>query len=156
MRVNLDTLGLRGGERHVSDYPIEVAPIVAGGVEFSAVVPGGATLTVERIAGGFMVDIAFDAKVCGPCSRCLKEFCVEVSAAEQEFVPAVPEGWTESEAEISPFIEDLVVDVEGLCREALVLAMPDRMICSDDCKGLCPVCGTDLNFEKCSCTALEV
>ena len=56
-------------------------------------------------------------------------------------------------SEISPFIQDSVVDVDGLAREALVLAMPSRVLCDESCSGLCPICGNLLASEKCECSA---
>ena len=156
MRLNLDDLGLRGGQRRVSTYMIEVLPLTIGGVGFDVVVPDGVGVTVERIAGGYLVDVELMATVCGPCSRCLEEVCVRLHAEQQEFVPTGAEGWPESEAEASPFIEGTMVDLAGLGREAVVLAMPDRVLCSQECKGLCPNCGADLNKGDCSCQTLEV
>ena len=45
----------------------------------------------------------------------------------------------------SPYLEDEQLDVAGWARDALVLALPAQIVCSDDCKGLCPVCGENLN-----------
>jgi len=156
MRINLQDLGLRGGQRHVSTYPLELAPLTIGGARYDILAPRGVTLSVERIAGGFLVDLNLCATVCGPCSRCLDEACVDVVAEQREFVPTAAEGWPESESESSPFIDGVVLDLVGLSREAAVLATPDRMLCSEQCKGLCPVCGADLNRGECSCAALEV
>lgn len=134
---------------------VDVAPFSFGGAEFQVVVPKGVEVTVERIAGGYLMDLNLTAKVCGPCSRCLAEVCREVCAEQQEFIPAVAGAWAESESDTSPFVEDLVVDLTGLVREAIALAMPDRMLCRDECKGLCPQCGADLNDGDCSCAPLE-
>ena len=43
------------------------------------------------------------------------------------------------------------VDLEPLLREQVILAVPFAPLCSEDCKGLCPVCGTDLNTGSCTC-----
>jgi uncharacterized protein len=155
MRLNLDDLGLRGGQHHECTYNMDIAPIRSGGATFDVVVPDGVSVDVERIAGGYLIDIKLVANVCGPCSRCLREVCQSVSAEEEEFVPTAEGGWPGSEAESSPFIEGMVVDLSGLTREAVVLAMPGRVLCSEGCKGLCAECGTDLNESECSCEALE-
>ena len=156
MRLNLEDLGLRGGHRYVATYPLEVSPLTIGGALHVVIVPEGVTVAVERIAGGYLVDLEADVTVCGPCSRCLAEVCTCVRAEQQEFVTTAAQGWRESDSESSPFVDGVVVDLVGLSREAIVLATPDRMICSEECKGLCPVCGTDLNQGECSCGTLEV
>ena len=108
-------------------------------------------VAVERIAGGYLVDVELTAKVYGPCARCLKECSVEVGVSQQEYSPATPGEWDEA----SMFIEDLEVDVSGLAREALVLAMPQPVLCAEECKGICAVCGADLNVGGCDCDGLE-
>lgn len=151
MNLNLADLSLRVGERHTCTCSLEIAPVVLGGVEYSVLAPDGMQIVVERIAGGYLVDIEFNAKVYGPCTRCLKECSLEVPVAQQEYSPATAGEWDEG----SMFIEDLEVDVSGLAREALVLAMPQPLLCAEECKGICAVCGADLNSGPCGCDGLE-
>ena len=96
------------------------------------------------------------------CDRCLKSVTVPV---ETEFdVTYVPEeDYRESEAaELQE--EDLslsvfdgeTIDVDELVREQLLLALPSRALCTEECKGLCPTCGTDRNAAACDCETKEV
>jgi uncharacterized protein len=149
MSLNLADLALRGGERYERTYRVEIAPIVLGGVGYQVLVPGGAQITVDRVTGGYLVSVALDARIYGPCARCLNEAVLKIRAEEQEFAPTAKDGWEETEG--SEFIKDLVVDVDGLVREAVVLALPSQMVCSEGCKGLCCVCGKDLNEGDCGC-----
>ena len=151
MRIDLGALGLRGGERHECAYVVEVEPIVLGGAEYQVYLPEGAMIAVDRVAGGYVVKLAVDGKVYGPCSRCLREVEMPLHAEQEEFAPTAAGGWTESETCVH--VEDLVVDVPALVREALVLALPPQMVCSVSCKGLCPECGEDLNEGPCACKA---
>ena len=48
-------------------------------------------------------------------------------------------------------LEDGMVDVGDLARTAFILDMDTKTLCSEDCKGLCPRCGADLNLGPCSC-----
>ena len=135
-------------------YPLELAPIVLGGAEYRVLVPGGVHVAVDRVTGGYLVSVALGAKVYGPCARCLSEAVLEVHAEQQEFAPTAKEGWEETDA--SAFIKDLVVDVDGLAREALVLALPAQVVCSAACRGLCALCGKDLNKGPCGCAEEEI
>jgi len=45
--------------------------------------------------------------------------------------------------------------IDDLVRETIILALPLKPLCSEDCKGLCPVCGTDLNKSQCNCIKKE-
>jgi uncharacterized protein len=153
MLLSLADLSLRGGERYERTFPFETEPVVLGGTSYHVLVPGGLALTVDRVTGGYLVTVRFEAKVYGACARCLGEAVLTVHAEQQEFAPTAKDGWDETET--SEFIKDLVVDVAGLGREALVLTLPAQVVCTETCKGLCPLCGKDLNQGPCGCTAEE-
>ncbi len=154
MLVSFADLALRGGERYQRTFPLELDPIVLGGVDYRALVPRGVTITVDRVTGGYLAGVALDAKMYGPCARCLAEAVLQVHAEQQEFAPTAKDGWQETEA--SEFIRELVLDVEGLAREALVLALPTQVVCSETCRGLCSHCGADLNGATCGCSDEEI
>jgi len=154
MRLDLHNLSLRGGERHETAHALDLAPIVLGGAQYRVLLPQGVDIAVDRVAGGYLVNVSADAKVYGPCARCLAEVVVELRAEEQEFAPTAGGSWDGSD--LSPFIDDLVVDVEGIAREAVILALPDQLLCAPSCKGLCAQCGQDLNQGPCGCDALEI
>jgi len=59
---------------------------------------------------------------------------------------------TDAEAEIGYYIGDGLL-LEDVLREQLLLAVPIKIVCREDCRGLCPSCGCNLNVEKCACTA---
>jgi DUF177 domain-containing protein len=48
------------------------------------------------------------------------------------------------------------IDLDELVREQVLLAMPPRMLCAEECKGLCPVCGEDRNSQECACETKEI
>lgn len=96
------------------------------------------------------------------CDRCLKAVTVPV---ETEFdVTYVPEDdYREGEAaelkedDLSLSVYDgATIDVDELVREQLLLALPTRALCTEECKGLCPVCGADRNADACDCETKEV
>ena len=91
------------------------------------------------------------------CSRCVEQFEVPVDAAfELRYVPQ-SENAGEGEVEVgeedlvTAFYRDGMVDLIDLLREQFVLALPMKPLCSDDCRGLCPECGTNLNKTPCDC-----
>jgi uncharacterized protein len=95
-----------------------------------------------------------------PCDRCLQD--VPFSVAEPlnlVYVPVEAEHAHKGEVEVhgkdlefSYFAND-ELDIDQLIREQLELALPVRVLCRTDCRGLCPQCGADLNVETCQCTA---
>jgi len=154
MYVDLNDLALRPGQRHERTYALELAPVVVGGVSYQISLPAGVTVAVDRVAGGFLVMVAADVKVYGPCARCLDEVALDTRAEQQEFAPTTKDGWGESDQ--SAFISGMVVDVAGIAREAVVLSLPSQIVCSPSCLGLCPQCGQDLNQRQCGCAPAEV
>lgn len=148
--LDLRGLNLKGGERTERSFEVDIAPIHLAGQAYQVVPkPDGVTARVDRVSGGFLVTVYVAATIYGACMRCLKEVVLELEAEQQEFAPSTQDSW--EEGDVSAFIDDLVVDVPALAREALVLAMPDKVLCSSTCAGICPVCGRDLNAGTCSC-----
>lgn len=76
------------------------------------------------------------------CVRCLTEWDSEVSATGTQHFSQVPD-------EDGYRIEDRHVDVGGPATDELSLALPVAPLCREDCRGLCPICGTDLNMSPC-------
>ena len=151
IHVDLSDLALRPGERYERAFALDVAPILLGGERYQVLVPEGVTLVVDRVAGGYLVNVSTDGAVYGPCARCLREAVLPLRAEEQEFVPTSKDGW--DEADLCAFVREMVVDVSGLAREAIVLATPSRIVCNEACLGLCPECGRDRNQGPCACPA---
>lgn len=85
------------------------------------------------------------------CNRCMEAMSLEVNAPFSEFFSnhkAVVEG--EQEEEIFLFEGDQI-DIDSHITRAILLELPMKALCKEECKGLCPECGINLNFEKCRC-----
>lgn len=104
------------------------------------------------VTGWFVVNedcvaVKCDVKVSAEftCDRCLAPTVValDTELSETFFKKAVDE-------ESKVLVEDRV-DLQPCVDERVLLAVPTRILCKPDCKGLCPKCGTDLNFENCDC-----
>ena len=91
------------------------------------------------------------------CSRCLEPFRLPVDAAfDLQYLPAA-EMAAQHEKEVadedldtSYYLDDQI-DLNELMREQFYLALPMKPLCGDDCKGLCPQCGTNRNTGSCDC-----
>ena len=98
-----------------------------------------------------------DGTVVGHCARCLEEYTFNLG--KDFFVMLVPKLDLPADVELSDDDLDLSfydgdhIDLSPLMREQIVLALPTRPLCRDDCKGLCPTCGANLNTQACACTA---
>jgi uncharacterized protein len=92
------------------------------------------------------------------CDRCLAAVRLPLEVEfDTAFVPQESEaGRTENVELLSADMglaayEGDAVDLDELVREQITLALPSRRLCREECKGLCPVCGADLNAVECSC-----
>ncbi|HEV2704811.1 MAG TPA: DUF177 domain-containing protein [Pyrinomonadaceae bacterium] len=98
------------------------------------------------------------------CDLCLAPVTLPAEVEfEVSFLPkAVGEEAVAGEREIRgdepdfSFYESGAVDIDELVREQLLLALPSRFRCGEECKGLCPHCGADLNRETCACEHKEI
>ncbi|HEX8709540.1 MAG TPA: DUF177 domain-containing protein [Pyrinomonadaceae bacterium] len=95
------------------------------------------------------------------CDRCLSPAPVAVETAfDVGYIPV--EAYTASEAaelqeaDLSLSIFDgATIDVDELVREQVLLELPARALCAEDCRGLCPACGSNRNTAPCSCQSTE-
>ncbi|MDX2192811.1 MAG: DUF177 domain-containing protein [Gemmatimonadales bacterium] len=90
----------------------------------------------------------------GECRRCLAEVTAPVEAEVEALFSADPEAL--DDPSVYPLAPHAArIDVGQAVREELVLAAPAWMLCRDDCAGLCPRCGSDLNAGPCGCTPAQ-
>ena len=62
---------------------------------------------------------------------------------------------TEAEMSVSVF-DGKAIDVDEIVKEQILLAVPTRMLCREDCKGICPECGIDKNTGECQCVTDDI
>ncbi len=93
------------------------------------------------------------------CGRCLEPFDAPLAAAFDLLLVPAPTAAAPADEELSAAELDLdlysgeTVDLEAIIREQIILTLPLKPLCREACRGLCPVCGADLNRETCSCPA---
>src|SRR5207302_5738986 len=102
-----------------------------------------ARLTVTKAATGSVYELAFRVRLHGPCFRCLEDAALELSIQGREY-HANKAGDEELR---SPYVVDDTLELSTWARDALALALPDKILCRSDCAGLCAVCGKNLNDE---------
>jgi uncharacterized protein len=150
----LDTreLGRRpGSQREVAlttpapaDLGIEVLSVTEGS-------PVDIDLRLEAVMEGVLVTGTAQVVVEGECARCLEPIRDELGVTFQELYEYDDtrhreRGDSEEDDETSR-LEDDLLDLEPLLREAVVLALPFQPLCEDDCPGLCTECGARLKDD---------
>lgn len=142
---NLRNAKLRAGEQLRETLDVDLEPLLLGGQEYlpePAVVP--TELTITKATTGSVFELSFRVRLHGPCVRCLADAELELPIQGREYHAAK----SGDEELRSPYvIGDETVDLSGWARDAIALALPDKILCRSDCAGLCPACGRDLNAE---------
>jgi DUF177 domain-containing protein len=107
-----------------------------------------------KLVGTIKADVRFD------CDRCLAPLVVPVEQSfDLLYVPPVRPQGAHDERELGrddlsvAFYQGQFIDLDDLVREQLELALPMARLCGEDCQGLCPDCGANLNQGQCSCEA---
>ena len=116
-----------------------------GTVELSAVALGEI-----RVKGHVAVRMAAD------CDRCLEPAQCPIDADFELFYRPLEEGFgeektlDEEEAQMG-FYDGDGLELNDVLREQVLLALPMQRVCSEDCKGICPICGQNRNQNECRC-----
>ena len=140
---DLGRLGLTSGEGRRFVLDVSLDGFAFGGERYTVAPRSVAvTLDVARMTGGgWSLRVRFRATVEGPCMRCLGDAAPEIAVEARE----VDQPGGESDQLDSPYVSGDELDLGAWSRDALALALPAQIVCREDCAGLCPECGEDLN-----------
>ncbi|MCF8144390.1 MAG: DUF177 domain-containing protein [Deltaproteobacteria bacterium] len=114
-------------------------------------------LTIFKEGGHYVVDGSLSGKIRVRCDRCLEVYSREVQSDFRLLLASpLPEPIGSeivlSEEDMSvDFSADDAIEIDHLVREQLYLTLPIKFLCQERCRGLCPVCGINLNQEECTC-----
>jgi uncharacterized protein len=114
---------------------------------------------VERAGDEIRIAGALDAAVEANCSRCLEPARFEVSRPFDLYFRERDEHMFDEDQEVelaeddtsTAFFTGTQLAIGDVLREQLLLALPMKVLCTPECKGLCPTCGTNLNLNTCNC-----
>lgn len=127
-----------------AQFPFEFDKVTLGGdltlTDFSGVADVG------RTPQGLVLTGSFSAKTTAECARCLRTFDQQLHWDMLELYAFTEKSVSESGLLVP---EDARIDLEPIIRDYALLEVPISPVCKPDCKGLCPVCGQDLNVRDC-------
>ena len=102
-----------------------------------------AEFEITRANTGTVFTLAFTARLFGPCYRCLGDAVLELLIRAREY----QDESSEDEEMRTEYVDGTMLDVSSWARDAIALALPEKILCMPDCAGLCGVCGKNLNEE---------
>lgn len=150
--LELQPLSLSGG------VPLENLKLEASEVRVLGQIAVG--LRAEKHAQEVRVRGSFAAELELPCARCLEPVKVPLAAEFDQFYQSHKDHrlvgeieLQEKDTEIAFYFGDFI-EVSDIIREQILLGLPMKPVCREDCRGLCLYCGKNRNLDACNCQAL--
>jgi uncharacterized protein len=140
-----------------------------GDTGFRPTQPSRLNATLRKLRDGVLVRGQFTVQLTSPCKRCLADVVTEIpvpftlnlmnrasreqdeeSGGEKDDGSASAGSFGLEQAD-QDWFNGKTIDFDPILREQLLLALPMHVVCREECKGLCSVCGQDLNVKSCGC-----
>ena len=159
MRIELEKLEGRKGEFAHVYQPEELSPIDE---RVNLTEPAAVSGKIRLAGNEVFVNGHIDTRVQVECDRCLRPVDLPVNAdfsleyiSDSDYESSEVAELTAEEMSVAVF-DGQAIDVDEIVKEQILLAVPTRMLCREDCKGICPDCGADRNTGECNCVTKEI
>ncbi len=112
---------------------------------------------ISRSGIKYVLDGSISGYALVSCDRCLESYRCQLDFEFRLFLSATIPDPDQSETELTEddmliqFVDGNKIDLDDIVREQIYISLPMKSLCREDCAGLCPVCGTDLNKNMCEC-----
>ena len=136
-------LSLSAFESRLGDYPI---------LEKSPITLHIANQENKRL----LIQGDVDVKLGISCGRCLEEVPTPIHFRVDKTLSITDDGIIDEDMEETDYLIGFELDVDKLVYAEILVNWPMRVLCKDDCKGICKVCGMNLNKGACSCQRTEL
>ncbi len=155
MKINISNLSQGAHEYELSKEAVDL------GLKENFIGDVVAKVTVDKSSRQILLRAGIRSKAHFQCDRCLQEFEKEIAPTLQTFYV-----WNSEELEgdkyddVRTLSADMnIIDISGDVRDVVLLAVPLKLLCKDECAGLCPRCGKNLNQMPdgiCDCAPRDV
>lgn len=150
MLINLSDVLTSEGRKVTREVPLEMTGFGTGQERFEITDKSPVSFTFTNVEKG-------KARVSGSaeltfrtcCDRCLTEVPTVLVLDFDRLVTAP--GVEDEEADDLEFMDGYQLDVEAFIHNEILVSWPAKILCRDDCKGICPKCGQNLNIRDCGC-----
>lgn len=150
---------------------LDLKPLFAGSRDFLSVefemdlsefeflgvkpLPSPVAISGKIVSRAGIVESDLNCKVeyVGVCDRCLKETVKDYTVNINRTIVVSLENEENDDIAVVP---DMQLDLEDFCYPDIVMSLPTKLLCKDSCKGLCSVCGKNLNDGDCGCQNKEI
>lgn len=148
MRIDLNNLFNASVDKIDIDYRLDLSNLIYSTynpIKDSVSVVGSLYTKADVV----FLDINIAFSFYGYCDRCAEDVCKDFSFDVKRVVVQQLENAQDDDDYI--IVDNRELDLDELVNEEVSLSLPNKILCSDDCKGLCPKCGVNLNVKKCNC-----
>ena len=111
---------------------------------------------VNQENAAVLITGSVDMEVAIPCSRCLEDVPTPIHFDIEKKLRIEDDALIDDEMEEPDYLIGFELDVEKLLYAEILVNWPMKVLCKDDCKGICKVCGMNLNKGACSCQRTEL
>ena len=131
-------------------------------IDFDFETPLQSEVSIKKVGRSVFITGKVQTTLQLQCVRCLKEFSYSLSTTFELPLHPLKEAPSEEETELgseemeSSFFEGGEIHLSEIACEQIFLEIPYQPLCQDECKGLCPICGKDLNLSSCECVKEEM
>lgn len=138
-RISLIELDFTESGEQYASYLEDRGIRIRDGVRFSGTITNskGTLILQGRLVCGYIIN----------CARCLREKSGIVDISVDQSIGGMRDSADDAEYKY----EGDRVDLHDILKDEILLNVPVKYVCAEECKGLCPICGTDLNAGTCSC-----
>ena len=149
MRLELSSIIDRPGESVAYSVGVDLSDLVYGNCK-PVCEPVLASGTVRNTAGVLVMEGEIATRIHGVCDRCASDFQRDVVIPIDAILVESLANEENEDEWVFPLEAD-AADLDDIIRTVFVLNMDSKLLCKDDCKGLCCRCGTNLNDGPCTC-----
>ena len=153
MLVNLTDIFSSEHKVEQKELVLDMDTITVGGVSYDILTKEPVVLNLKNTGKGkALVQAVASFTMELACDRCLKpvKYFMEIDAEQEVISPDYTEEIDEDSDQES-FMEGYQLKVDDLIYSDIVLNWPMKILCREDCKGICRICGKDLNTGECGC-----
>lgn len=141
------------------EYDFSSIPTAIGLEEAGYIGLVGAHASLEKTRKQLLLRVKATVVARLVCDRCLEEFQQQLNA--EYFIVYVSDMHSANDLDESIEVQLLAhdatfIDLDEDVRQFLILSIPQKLLCNESCKGLCPVCGVNKNLTECHCTVDEI
>lgn len=151
MEINLSEIVKSDGSEKSFQGQMNIEPVKYMGLTVTFDEGVGVRGTVRNIGGVLELEADVEGMLHTSCARCMKPVQEAFEAKVSETL--VQEGTRADTVEDVIFFSGYSLPLDEIVLNSILVSMPVRYLCKEDCKGLCPTCGKDLNGGECSCSS---